>query len=100
MLANGLRKMVEPSSCCVGTMFDASCMVCGMDSEESPARGIRASQSLWPERRDGLLLALVDLEEGREDVLNVYSEMKDGMSLSAPPDSVVLVLWDAIVYKS
>jgi hypothetical protein len=69
-------------------------MGAGSDSAEYDL-GIRASQSLWPERREGLL----DMVDGRERaeglelelVLKVYSEIKEGTSLSAPA-SFVLVL--------
>jgi len=44
--------------------------------------------------REGL-----DFEPAPEDVLKVYSEMKEGMSLRTP-DSVVAVLRDEMVFKS
>ena len=79
----------------------ASWIVCGSDSEDEAGRGIRASQSLWPDKRAGLLPIVegLDFAEGFEEVLKVYSEIKDGISLRAA-DSFVLVLWDEIVYKS
>lgn len=63
--------------------------------------GILATQSLCPDRRDGLLDIVegLDLEEGFEDVLKVYSEIYEGTSLRTP-DPLVLVLWEEIVYKS
>jgi hypothetical protein len=75
-------------------------MVWGSDSEEW-VLGILESQSLCPDRRDGLLDIVegLDFEEGFEEVLKVYSEIYEGTSLRAA-DSLVLVLWDEIVYKS
>jgi hypothetical protein len=75
-------------------------IVGGSDSEEY-VLGILAIQSLCPDCREGLLDIVegLDFAEGFEDVLKVYSEIYEGTSLRTP-DSLVLVLWDEIVYKS
>jgi len=72
----------------------------GRESEEY-VLGILASQSLWPDFREGLLDIVegLDFAEGFEEVLKVYSEMNEGISLRTP-DSFVLVLWEEMVYKS
>jgi hypothetical protein len=41
----------------------------------------------------------LDFEPWFEDVLKVYSEINEGISLRTP-DSIVLVLRDEMVYKS
>jgi hypothetical protein len=72
----------------------------GSDPEEY-VLGILATQSPCPDCRERLLDMVegLDFAEGFEDVLKVYSEIKEGISLRTP-DSLVLVLWDEIVYKS